>query len=371
MGRLRGPLAGVIFDGTGETINASASMRSIGPLNGSAADGSRGKREGFNAMFRLRLARDRQGFTLIELLVVIAVIAVLIALILPAVQAAREAARRTQCVNNLKQIGLGLAVYGSNHGGLPPGYVSTWDNYNKVELGPGLGWASMILPEVEQLPLFNAINFQTAIQDSGNATIRATKLSLHLCPADNQPSTWQASNGVVWIYAGHVYSAIYPICEVSGSNYVGVFGVGEPGVDGDGVFFRNSFVRFVDVSDGLSQTIAVGERATALNGGRGQATWVGAVPGAVLWSCAPDPYDPDGGVCRREDGSGMVLGHTGEGHGPGDPRGDVNQFLSRHGHGAYFAFCDGHVRYLNNSINYPTYKALSTRATGEIISDVD
>ena len=85
-----------------------------------------------------------------------------------------------------------------------------------------------------------------------------------------------------------------------------------------------------------------------------------AVPGALLWSCAPNPGDPDGGLCVREDGSGMTLGHTGEGHGPGDPRGDVNQFLSQHGRGSFFLYCDGHVRFLRNEMNYQLYKALST-----------
>jgi len=119
----------------------------------------------------------------------------------------------------------------------------------------------------------------------------------------------------------------------------------------------------------LSQTLCVGERSTNLNLGRGQATWVGAVPGATFWSCAPNPFDTDGGTCVREDGSGMILGHTGEGHGPGDPHGDVNQFLSRHGRGSYFAYCDGHVRFLRNEMDYQVYKALSTRAGGEIVSD--
>ncbi|GAC1466185.1 MAG: DUF1559 domain-containing protein [Isosphaeraceae bacterium] len=313
--------------------------------------------------------RRRPGFTLIELLVVIAIIGVLVGLLLPAVQASREQARRTACTNNLKQMGLALANYGTTHAGFPPGYVSTWDAFDKKEIGPGLGWASMILGEMEQQPLFNSINFQSPIQNPGNATARITILSVHLCPSDNHPPTWQPSNGVVWIYAGQIYSRLYPICDIAGSNYVGVFGVGEPGVDGDGVFFRNSFVGPREITDGLSNTLAVGERATALNSGRGQATWVGSVPDAVLWSCAPDPYDPDAGVCRKEDGSGMVLGHTGEGHGPGDPTGDVNQFLSRHGRGSFFLYCDGHVRYLNNTIHYPTYKALSTRALGEVVSD--
>jgi prepilin-type processing-associated H-X9-DG protein len=173
----------------------------------------------------------------------------------------------------------------------------------------------------------------------------------------------------MWIFMGNVYSASDPICDVAGSNYVGVFGVGEPGVNGNGTFYRGSLTKFTDITDSLTQTLCVGERSTNLNLGRGQATWTGAVPGATFWSCAPNPFDPDGGTCVREDGSGMILGHTGEGHGLGDPRGDVNQFLSGHGRGSYFLYCDGHVRYLRNEMNYQVYKALSTRAGGEIISD--
>ncbi len=313
--------------------------------------------------------RRSRGFTLIELLVVIAIIGVLVGLLLPAVQTAREQARRSTCTNNLKQIGLALSQYVNTHEGLPSGYVATWDSFFRKELGPGWGWASMILTETEQRPLFNAINFGRPIQDPTNDTTRITRLAIYTCPTDNQPATWKPSDGVRWFYGGTLFSNEYPICDVAGSNYVGVFGIGEPGVDGDGVFFRNSFVRLAQITDGLSNTLFVGERSISLRAGRGEATWVGTVPGAQLWSCVPDPYDPDGGVCRHEDGSGMVLGHTGEGHGPGDPFSDVNQFLSRHGRGAHFLYGDGHVRFLRDSINYPTYKALSTRAGGEVFSD--
>jgi prepilin-type N-terminal cleavage/methylation domain-containing protein/prepilin-type processing-associated H-X9-DG protein len=309
------------------------------------------------------------GFTLIELLVVIAIIGVLVGLLLPAVQASREQARRSACSNNLKQMGLALANYALTHNGMPPGYVAIWDNYLNKEIGPGWGWASMMLPMMEQQPLSNSIEYRLPIQAAENATARLTTLSLFICPSDSMPRTWQPSVGSVWIYMGKVYTSLEPICDVASANYVGMFGIAEPGVDGEGVFFRNSFVRLPDITDGLSQTIAVGERAITLQAGRGNATWVGSVPGAVLWSCAPDPFDPDSGVCRKEDGSGMTLGHTGEGHGPGDPNGDVNQFLSRHGRGAFFLFCDGHVRYLKQSMSYPAYKALSTRAWGELIGD--
>ncbi len=327
-----------------------------------------------------------RGFALIELLVVIAIIGVLVGLLLPAVQAARELARRTQCANNLKQIGLALHNDNDTHGGLPPGYHSVYDVVNQRETGPGWGWASMMLPQLEQRPVFDSINFGLNIEDPANATSRVTTLSAFLCPTDGvMPRTWTAAIGSVYIYAGALYSAQQPICDVAGANYVGVYGVGEPGVDGDGVFFRDSFVRPADIADGLSHTLCAGERTVNLdaaftsavtlgaplgNRGRGHATWTGSVPGAVLWSCAPNPYDADGGTCRREDGSGMTLGHTGEGHGPGDPLSEVNQFTSRHGRGCYFLFCDGHVSYLSQSVDYATYKAMSTRDSGEVTSDV-
>lgn len=314
-------------------------------------------------------AGPRPGFTLIELLVVIAIIGTLIALLLPAVQAAREQARRTACSNNLKQIGLALANYTNRHGALPPGYQSIYDPNFQQEVGPGWGWASMILPDMEQQPLHDRVGFELPLQGPGQATVRQTPLSVFLCPSDKMPATWTATDSETWMYMGQIYSSSIPICDVSGSNYIGVFGIGEPGVNGEGVFFRGSFVPPVAITDGLSYTLCVGERSENLNLGRGMATWVGAVPGANMWSCAPSPFEPDAGTCVKEDASGMILGHTGEGHGPGDPKGDVNQFLSRHGKGSFFLYCDGHVRYLRNEMSYQVYKALSTRNRGEIISD--
>src|SRR5262249_1521958 len=102
---------------------------------------------------RVRGMSRRPGFTLIELLVVIAIIGVLAALLLPAVQASREQARRAACMNNLKQIGLALANYVNRNGVLPPGYLSVYDPNFQREIGPGWGWASRILPDLEQQPL--------------------------------------------------------------------------------------------------------------------------------------------------------------------------------------------------------------------------
>ena len=313
--------------------------------------------------------RKLPAFTLIELLVVIAIIGTLVSLLLPAVQAAREQVRRAACQNNLKQIGLALATYSCRNGGFPPGYVSLWNPLTSVEIGPGWGWASMILPELEQQSLLNSFQYESTLSLPSQLTARSTVMSVFLCPSDSMAHFWTASESETWMYLGQIYAATQPICGVAGANYVGVYGIGEPGVNGNGIFYRGSFTRAMDVSDGLSQTLCVGERSTNINLGRGQATWVGAVPGACFWSCAPNPYESDGGTCVREDGSGMVLGHTGEGHGPGDPRGDVNQFSSSHGRGAYFVYCDGHVQYLRLEMNYQVYIGLSTRAGGEIISD--
>jgi prepilin-type N-terminal cleavage/methylation domain-containing protein/prepilin-type processing-associated H-X9-DG protein len=311
----------------------------------------------------------RSGFTLIELLVVIAIIGILVALLLPAVQAAREQARRSACTNNLKQIGIALANYTNRHGALPPGYQSVYSAAFPEDIGPGWGWASMILPDLEQQSLHDSIVFEAPMQSPAMATARLGNLSVFLCPSDDMPLRWTATDSVTWMYAGQVYSTSQSICDVGGSNYVGVFGITEPGVDGQGVFFRGSYIPLQVITDGLSQTISVGERSENLQQGRGMATWTGAVPGANLWSCAPNPYEADAGTCVQEDGSGMTLGHTGEGHGPGDPYGDVNQFTSRHVRGAYFLYCDGHVQYLRKEMDYATYLALSTRNGGEIISN--
>ncbi|HVW02134.1 MAG TPA: DUF1559 domain-containing protein, partial [Planctomycetaceae bacterium] len=273
---------------------------------------------------------SRPAFTLIELLVVIAIIGVLVALLLPAVQQARESARTAQCRNNLKQIGIALHNYADAHRVLPPGYVSLY-NSSGDDTGPGWGWATMLLPQMDQASVANLIQYTTGIEAPANQTPRLLTFPAFLCPSDNARNIWTAvSRDPV---TGALLSAL---CDVGSSNYVGMFGITEPGVDGEGLFFRNSNIHFQDITDGLSQTIAVGERSHAL----GEATWTGSVTNAVL---ASDPSDGVGSG-PAEHGSGMVLGHAGEKHTPGDPTSDVNQFYSRHsGRGAYFLFADGHV----------------------------
>src|SRR3954452_3919002 len=183
--------------------------------------------------------RADSGFTLIELLVVIAVIAVLIALLLPAVQAAREAARRAQCTNNLKQIGVALHNYLSAHDVFPPGYVSAVDktitdpcdqdaeNSSSIDLGPGWAWGSMILPQMEQQPLYNSINFSLSLGYKANDTSSTTSLNVYLCPSDFGPS-------VIPVFADPPdpanpgsYSGANVVDYVARGNYVGMWGIGE------------------------------------------------------------------------------------------------------------------------------------------------
>jgi prepilin-type N-terminal cleavage/methylation domain-containing protein/prepilin-type processing-associated H-X9-DG protein len=294
----------------------------------------------------------RRAFTLVEVLVVVAIIGLLIAILLPAVQAARESARRAECFNNLKQIGLALTSYHDAYGRLPAGYVAGFDSQGN-DTGPGWAWGASILPQLEQSPIFGVIHFNLPIEDATNG-VRVAKIPTYLCPSDEVAPSWTA-----WT-RDNLGNPISKICEVAPSNYVAMYGSTEPGVDGDGLFFRNSAVRFADITDGLTQTIAAGERSHFL----GLATWSGAVTGAKL-------FDDDGdevGRAHVENATGMVLGHAGEKATPGAAASDVNQFYSFHGQGANFLFMDGHCTFIPTSIDYLTYQAMSTRATGETIS---
>ena len=186
-----------------------------------------------------RPARQPSGFTLIELLVVIAIIAVLIAL-LPAVQSARGAARRVQCVNNLKQIGLALHNYHQALGIFPPGYVSAVDptitdacnqdaeNSKSVDLGPGWAWGSMILPQMEQQALYNSINFSLSVADAANdTTCGRTVVNAYLCPSDSGPSVVPVLKDPPDPANPGAYTGSAVVDTVARGNYVGMYGLGE------------------------------------------------------------------------------------------------------------------------------------------------
>lgn len=281
----------------------------------------------------------RNAFTLVELLVVIAIIGVLVAMLVPAVQKAREAASRVACKNNLKQIGLAMHLYHDRVGTFPPGYVATGDQ------GPGWGWAAHLLQDLEQGNLHEHIDFTKEISDSANAAARMESLKVFLCPSDQHIGTFAVAD--VGISVAH-------------ANYVAMFGTDEVCEDpdaGNGIFYRNSRISVLDITDGTSNTLMVGERSSNL----ALATWSGAVTGASVPPRRPSSLGPEGaGV--------LVLGHTGtaaEGHTPNSSQCHVDDFWSRHPQGVNFLFADGSVRVINNTIQPVVWEALGTRAGGE------
>ena len=297
---------------------------------------------------------ERRGFTLIELLVVIAIIAVLIGLLLPAVQKVREAAARTQCANNLKQIGIALHHYHDHNKVFPPGYVSM-TKPDGTDGGPGWGWAAQILEDIEQGVLQKQIDFTKGIPMAPAAVV-AQHLDVYACPSDVviSPSfAVRANNG--------------QMLQVAYASYVAMFGDGpivatQAGGPGDGVFYRNSQTRIADITDGTSTTILIGERSSDL----ALATWTASIPGASVPPQTPGVVAPSGAAPV------LVLGHTGTAAAPVTPNSslsDVAAFRSRHLAGVNFLFGDGAVHLVGPTIAPSAWLALGTRAGNEAVSD--
>lgn len=303
--------------------------------------------------------RRRSAFTLIELLVVIAIIAVLIALLLPAVQQAREAARRTQCKNNLKQFGLALHNYHDTFLSFPPGYVGVIPNNdcsNSHPDAPGWSWSVFILPFVDQSPLYSQLGAAGTRQavcsaptgaqadpSVGNPLLQKVPLKVFMCPSANDPD----QNPARIVGSSHAKS-----------NYAGVAGVDWSGVDATGTkgLFVDAIVTVIRISDcldGTSNTVAIGEKfrrdldtdpTVQVPGEYYGATWVG--------------YAPD---TRAGNAVGLLGLTTYAVNGF-----SVNAFASRHAGGLQFLLADGSARFISENADQKTLSHLGTVNEGQV-----
>ena len=345
----------------------------------------------------------RRGFTLIELLVVIAIIAVLIALLLPAVQSAREAARRIQCVNNLKQLGLGIHNYESSNAVLPPQMVLTFSNAGAVVWKSSWGASSRVTPYLELGTLYNAINYTNKTTDHSNATAVSTQLQVFLCPSEVNPQAFTSTStaGVTSTFG----VSNYGWCEGTWFTFGG-FAVGGQTPSAIG---SNLSRRFASITDGLSNTLLASEVKTYTPsyhdcgnvpppGPTGAfaypdvATVLASVAAAPTSGCkiATAPSGMlGGGHTHWCNGNSFYDGFTtalppntispagspaldsdmsSEDEDDGGPTYAAVTARSHHAGGVNALFADGSVHFVKNAINVQTWRALGTVGGGEVIS---
>lgn len=268
----------------------------------------------------LRFDRSRGGWTLVELLVTVSIIGTLVALLLPAVQSAREAARRTECANNLRQIGLALSSY---HGAFATFPVGCRD-----DRGLQIAWSVPLLAFVEEQDVWRAFDPSAAYNSEKNRQAASTMIPVYLCPstaADGRrsgPTTGDVNENGQWD----------PGDDLAWTDFGGMFGVGDPRLPlGNGVMIYDQAIAASQISDGLSRTILVGEDA-----GRDAAQH-------GTWADGQNVFDQTGPVGRTRN----------------------NELFSDHRAGAQALFCDGSVHFLSQSMELRSLFALCTRANGD------
>lgn len=276
----------------------------------------------------------RGGFTLVELLVVIAIIGVLVGLLLPAVQAAREAARRCMCSNNIAQIGLALHHYEFNAEHLPSGVSNPTGPIRNEPIGQHVGWLVKVMPQLEQQAVYNHFDQAVGVYGPANAKVRQSSIKTLLCPSSPNPtrggSGTAAERWAITNYAGCYHDSEAPI-----------------DADNNGVLFLNSRLRFSEIRDGSSQTILLGEMVPDSD----DLGWASGTRSSLRNTGSfkrPLPMTPAGNTAVN----GTLI---------------VGGFGSFHSGGANFAFADGSVHFLSYSTPPNLLKQLGNRADGELL----